>query len=106
MNTVFDYTFDHRDIATEVKVHMVTLPKALQVPVVDAELADMPAWQPGDLVVAVPDQWAWLAQTASSPAAHAWPPEVVGISSMAPLPADVQTALTSPHAGGTPTLHR
>lgn len=86
----------------------VLLPKALQVPVVDAELADMPAWQPGDLVVAVPDQWAWLAKTASSSSstAHAWPPGVVGISSTAPLPADVQTALTSPRAGGTPTLHR
>lgn len=29
MNTVFDYTFDHRDIATKVKVHMVTLPNHL-----------------------------------------------------------------------------
>lgn len=29
LNTVFDYTFDHRDIATQVKVHMVTIPDHL-----------------------------------------------------------------------------
>ena len=26
INAVFDYTFDHRDVATQVKVHMVTVP--------------------------------------------------------------------------------
>ena len=26
LNAVFDYTFDHREIATQVKVHMVTIP--------------------------------------------------------------------------------
>ena len=29
LNAVFDYTFDHRDIATKVKVHMVTIPNHL-----------------------------------------------------------------------------
>ena len=29
LNAVFDYTFDHRDIATQVKVHMVTIPNHL-----------------------------------------------------------------------------
>ena len=29
LNCVFDYTFDHRDIATKVKVHMVTIPNHL-----------------------------------------------------------------------------
>ena len=29
LNAVFDYTFDHRDVATQVKVHMVTIPNHL-----------------------------------------------------------------------------
>jgi photoactive yellow protein len=29
LNAVFDYTFDHREIATQVKVHMVTIPNHL-----------------------------------------------------------------------------
>ena len=29
LNCVFDYTFDHREIATKVKVHMVTIPNHL-----------------------------------------------------------------------------
>jgi photoactive yellow protein len=29
LNCVFDYTFDHRDMATKVKVHMVTIPNHL-----------------------------------------------------------------------------
>ena len=29
LNTVFDYTFDHREVATQVKVHMVTIPNHL-----------------------------------------------------------------------------
>ena len=29
LNVVFDYTFDHREVATQVKVHMVTIPNHL-----------------------------------------------------------------------------
>ena len=29
LNAVFDYTFDHREVATQVKVHMVTIPNHL-----------------------------------------------------------------------------
>lgn len=67
----------------------VLLPKALGVPVVDADLAQLPQLQTGDLVVAVPDQWAWLAASQRS-----WPVRVQGISSTAPLPAAVHDAMT------------
>ena len=71
----------------------VLLPLALGVPALDADLSDMPALQPGDLVVAVPDQWAWLAER------KATTPGVQGISSTAALPTDVHNQLTHPPAG-------
>jgi 4-coumarate--CoA ligase len=40
----------------------VLLPHVLQVPVLDADLTDLPTLHTGDLIVAVPDQWAWLAE--------------------------------------------
>jgi long-chain acyl-CoA synthetase len=67
----------------------VLLPLALGVPAIDADLAHMPALQPQDLLVAVPDQWSWLA---ASP--RQWPAGVQGISSTAPLAAAVHDALT------------
>ena len=67
----------------------VLLPLALGVPVVDADLASLPDLQSGDLLVAVPDQWAWLAASQ-----RAWPAGVQGASSTAPLPERVHDALT------------
>ena len=67
----------------------VLLPLALGVPAVDADFANLPELLPGDLLVAVPDQWAWLANSA-----RPWPSGVQGISSTAPLPSDVHRRLT------------
>jgi long-chain acyl-CoA synthetase len=67
----------------------VLLPMALGVPVIDADLSCLPEFEPNDLVVAVPDQWAWLASSTRS-----WPAGVQGISSTAPLPAAVHDAMT------------
>ena len=69
----------------------VLVPLALSVPVVDADLAALPVFLPGDLVVAVPDQWAWLA-------GRRWPAGVCGVSSTAPLPDAVHRKLTDPLA--------
>ena len=70
----------------------VLLPMVLKVPVIDADLEAFPELLAGDLVVAVPDQWTWLAD------AHhllgRWPTEVKGVSSTAPLPAQVHRRLT------------
>jgi 4-coumarate--CoA ligase len=66
------------------------LPRALGVPVLDADLARLPVLESGDLIVAVPDQWAWLAD-----AARHWPSGVQGVSSTAPLPDAVHQALTA-----------
>ena len=75
----------------------VLVPLALGVPVVDADLASLPALHSGDLLVAVPDQWAWLAASQ-----RAWPAGVQGVSSTAPLPAQVHEALTHAPAGAAP----
>ena len=71
----------------------VLLPQVLGVPVVDADLASLPPLTSGDLVVAVPDQWSWLAESSRH-----WPAGVQGISSTAPLPAAVHQALVAPAA--------
>lgn len=89
----------------------VLLPQVLGVPVIDAALDSLPALQAGDLVVAVPDQWAWLADAhqrsvAKSQGLPRWPGGVQGISSTAPLPAAVHTALCAPGADGAPGLAR
>lgn len=68
----------------------VLVPLALGVPTVDGDLDNLPALLPGDLVVAVPDQWAWLAT-----GQRTWPAGVQGVSSTAPMPAQVHDALTA-----------
>ena len=70
----------------------VLLPMALNVPVIDADLHDMPQLVPGDLVVAVPDQWTWLANARHLTAS--WPRALKGVSSTAPLPAQTHRLLT------------
>lgn len=74
----------------------VLLPLALKVPSIDADLADMPDLMPGDLVIAVPDQWAYLASSGTP-----WPPGVQGISSTAPLPHAIHRQLIDQPASGT-----
>jgi long-chain acyl-CoA synthetase len=71
----------------------VLLPRALGVPVVDADLACLPVLESGDLIVAVPDQWGWLAESARH-----WPADVQGVTSTAPLPDAVHRALMAPPA--------
>ena len=89
----------------------VLLPQVLSLPVIDAALDDLPTLQTGDLIVAVPDQWAWLADAHQRSSAHSqglprWPEGVQGISSTAPLPHAVHTALCAPGADGTAGLAR
>lgn len=67
----------------------VLLPQALGVEVCDAELSALPALREGDLIVAVPDQWSWLAGTSRS-----WPDALLGVSSTAPLLDATAHALT------------
>jgi 4-coumarate--CoA ligase (photoactive yellow protein activation family) len=76
----------------------VLLPMVLDVSVVDAELTALPTLQTGDLLVAVPDQWLWLATSTTS--VWRWPPGVQGISSTAPLAAATHQALTTPESPG------
>jgi long-chain acyl-CoA synthetase len=72
----------------------VLLPQALGVPAVDAALENMPALSEGDLVIAVPDQWDWLAASARAN----WPAQLRGVSSTAPLSAATHRRLTEePH---------
>ena len=59
----------------------VLVPKALGVLVLDASLEALPELVAGDLLVAVPDQWQWLAGSAL-----ACPALVQGVTSTAPMP--------------------
>ena len=59
----------------------VLVPKALGVPVIDASHESLPELLAGDLLVAVPDQWQWLAGST-----RAGPASVQGVSSTAPMP--------------------
>lgn len=73
----------------------VLVPLALGVPVVDADMAALPEVHPGDLIIAVPDQWAWLAGSKSAKAERRWLPGVLGIASTAPLADAVHRELIS-----------
>jgi long-chain acyl-CoA synthetase len=68
----------------------VLLPHALSAEVCDADMSALPSLSAGDLVVAVPEQWAWLA-----PSAKSWPAGVLGVSSTAPLPEAVANTLAN-----------
>ena len=72
----------------------VLLPLALGVPAIDADFAELPSLLPGDLLIAVPDQWAWLASSS-----RAWPEGIQGISSTAPLPAPIHRQLINRTSG-------
>ena len=62
----------------------VLLPLALGIQALDADIVALPPLLTGDLVVAVPDQWAWMSKAQLSPSV--WPDSVYGVSSTAPLP--------------------
>ena len=67
-------------------------PTALKAPLIDADLEAFPELLAGDLVAAVPDQWTWLADARHL--LESWPIAVKGVSSTAPLPAQVHRRLT------------
>lgn len=79
----------------------VLLPLALKVPVLDADVSALPTLQSGDLIVAVPDQWAWLSESlqllvpnpSNQSRSRVWPDSVYGVSSTAPLPKAVHDQL-------------
>ena len=71
----------------------ILVPMVLNVPAIDADLQTLPELLPGDLVVAVPDQWTWLANAQSL--TGSWPRGVKGVSSTAPLPAQTHLLLTN-----------
>lgn len=79
----------------------VLLPLALGVPALDADISALPPLQNGDLIIAVPDQWAWLSESHKLPALNTstqnlsgvWPDSVYGVSSTAPLPKAVHDQL-------------
>ena len=75
----------------------VLLPMALGVDAIDADIANMPAVLTGDLLVAVPDQWTYLANLN-----QAWPADVQGISSTAPLADAVHRKLITHHSASGP----
>ena len=77
----------------------VLLPHALGKPVIEAELSALPDLQTGDLIVAVPDQWAWLAQAGET--SKPWPSGVQGVSSTAPLASTVHSKLIANYAYNT-----
>ena len=82
----------------------VLLPLALGVQALDADFAALPPLQSGDLVVAVPDQWAWMSGAQLSP--DVWPDSIYGVSSTAPLhkKAHEQLAIAHMAACGRPAL--
>lgn len=75
----------------------ILLPVAMKLPAIDADLQSLPELLPGDLLVAVPDQWAWLAQ--SQHLTGAWPAAVKGVSSTAPLAPQIHRQLTVEKSG-------
>lgn len=64
------------------------LPAVADLPVVERRIGARLDFLPGDLVVAVPDQWRVLPRLAGSLPADVW-----GVSSGAPLPSDVELAM-------------
>lgn len=66
----------------------VLLPKALGVPVLDASHEALPELLEGDLLVAVPDQWQWLAGST-----RAGPAQVQGVTSTAAMPRQLHQKL-------------
>ena len=79
----------------------VLIPKALGVPVLDASHEELPELRPGDLLVAVPNQWQWLAGSART-----GPALVQGVSSTAPMPGPLHQRLVAGQAAAPAFLAR
>ena len=79
----------------------VLLPKALGVPVLDTSHEALPALRSGDLLVAVPDQWQWLARSV-----RAGPAPVQGVTSTAPMPGPLHQRLVAGQAAAPAFLVR
>lgn len=79
----------------------VLVPKALGVPVLDASHEALPELRAGDLLVAVPDQWQWLAGSA-----RAGPALVQGVTSTAPMPRPLHQQLVAAQAAAPAFLTR
>ena len=79
----------------------VLLPKALGVPVLDASHEALPELLAGDLLVGVPDQWQWLAGSVRSERAR-----VQGVTSTAPMPAQLHQRLVIAEGSASPWLAR
>ena len=77
------------------------VPKALGVPVLDASHEALPELRAGDLLVAVPDQWQWLAGSA-----RAGPAPVQGVTSTAPMPELLHQRLVAGQAAAPAFLGR
>lgn len=91
----------------------VLLPRMLGVSVFDASHDALPELAAGDLVVAVPDQWQWLAtsrqrrlQAAPAGPVQVWPEGVQGVSSTAPMPAPLHHQLVTSNAAEPALLTR
>lgn len=68
----------------------VLLPRALGVPVLDASHEALPELLDGDLLVAVPDQWQWLASSS-----RAEPVRVQGVTSTSPISSALHVRLVT-----------
>jgi len=79
----------------------VLIPKALGVPVLDASHEALPELLAGDLLVGVPDQWQWLAKSTRSR-----PALVQGVTSTAPMPAQLHQRLVKAEGVALPWLTR
>ena len=79
----------------------VLIPKALGVPVLDASHEALPDLLAGDLLVGVPDQWQWLAKSTRS-----GPALVQGVTSTAPMPAQLHRRLVDAEGVALPWLAR
>ena len=79
----------------------VLMPKTLGVPVIDASYEALPELLAGDLLVAVPDQWQWLASSA-----RAGPAPVQGVTSTAPMAGPPHQRLVAAQAAAPAFLAR
>lgn len=77
------------------------VPKALGVPVLDASHEALPELLAGDLLVAVPDQWQWLAGSG-----RAGPALVQGVTSTAPMPKQLHQRLVAARVAAPASLAR
>jgi long-chain acyl-CoA synthetase len=85
----------------------ILLPHALGKPAIEADLTTLPDLQAGDLIIAVPDQWAWLAEAAEATNKQkTWPSGVQGVSSTAPLADSIHHKLIAKDQGKPSRLSR